>query len=876
MRVAIGKQAGRSFIMTRGHQSGVGFDAQVAFDDCLALGCCHPPGARLDTLPPLSERFLTFLSINWNFNMTNVLTWILRILGAVVALLGLGLAAGGLKLISLSGSWFYLFAGVVMIAIGYFAVRRHSATVWTALGLFAVSLIWALWEVGFDFWQLVPRTVTFLVIALGAALISPFLLRKSGAPALSGKVAAGISVVLAAAFVATIAGMFRPHPTVVAANGNPAPVVDADAGKDSGDDWPAWGRNTGGNRFAQFDQINKSNVKNLEVAWTYRTGDLAVDGKEYQVTPLKVDDTVYLCTPSNIVIAIEATSGKERWRFDPQAKISESTKGWRRCRGVGYADLTKLTAPATDNDGSNDTATEAALPDVCRKRILTSTTDARLLAIDAETGKLCDGFGVNGAVDLSIGLTPDPVGGQQGSYNVTSAPLVADGVVMVGGRLNDNLTVGEPSGVVRGFDVRTGEILWAWDAARGATDSTPLPAGQTYAPETPNFWGTAAYDPQLGLAFFPTGNQTPDFWTGNRHPYSDEYNDAIVAVDMKTGKERWHFRTANIDQFDYDVSAQPILFDLPKADGTKTPVIIQLTKRGQIFVLDRRTGEPVVPVEQRPVSTDSMAGMNVAPTQPVSAISVGADKLGERDMWGATIFDQLYCRIEFMDMRWEGEFTPLSDKKRTLIYPGYYGGFNWGGGAIDASTGTLIVNDIRMAQWGRFIKQDEAKRIGLKPSTEGEYSEQLGTPWGVERSMFVSPLGIPCFKPPFGSMTAIDLATGKTKWQVPMGSIQDAPVRGVVPGVVIPLGMPTMGGPLVTKGGLTFFHGTLDYYTRALDSDTGEELWRGRLPVGGQGAPMSYVGKDGKQYIVVVAGGATRTGTNDNRGDYVIAYSLPN
>ena len=226
-------------------------------------------------------------------------------------------------------------------------------------------------------------------------------------------------------------------------------------------------------------------------------------------------------------------------------------------------------------------------------------------------------------------------------------------------------------------------------------------------------------------------------------------------------------------------------------------------------------------------------------------------------------------------MRWEGEFTPLSDKQRTLIYPGYYGGMNWGGGALDASTGTLIVNDMRMAQWAQFIKREEAVRIGLTPSAEGEYSQQLGTPWGVLRSMFVSPLGVPCFKPPFGSMTAIDLTTGKTKWQVPMGSIEDAPVKGFVPGVHIPLGMPTMGGPLVTKGGLTFFHGSLDYYLRALDSDTGQELWRGRLPVGGQGAPMTYVGADGKQYVVVVAGGATRTGTNANRGDYVIAYALP-
>ncbi|RMX06874.1 membrane-bound PQQ-dependent dehydrogenase, glucose/quinate/shikimate family [Corticibacter populi] len=799
---------------------------------------------------------------------------LMRIVGGLLALLGLVLAAGGAWLIALGGSWFYLFAGLAMAGVGVGLVRARAWALWLALALLLASAIWAFSEVGTDFWQWVPRSIAFLVVALVAAIAAPRLYRDGDVgdrPALGRKPAGALALVLLAGIVGIFAGMFRPHPTVVAKPDASAPVVHPDAGQDSGNDWPAWGRNTGGNRYVQFDQINKANVKDLQVAWTYRTGDLAVDGAEYQVTPLKIDDTLYLCTPLNKVIAVDAVSGQEKWRYDPQPKITASTRGWKRCRGVGYADLDQL-RPSPDG---HTTEANTAMPATCRKRIVSTTIDARLFTLDAQTGKLCEDFGNQGFVDLTVGLSPTPATSDEGTYNVTSAPLVADGVVMVGGRLNDNLTVGEPSGVVRGFDVSTGELLWAWDAARGASDSSPLPAGETYAPETPNFWGTAAYDPELGLAYFPTGNQTPDFWTGNRHPYSDEYNDSIVAVELKTGKERWHFRTANIDQFDYDVSSQPILHDLKKADGSVVPVVIQLTKRGQVFVLDRRDGTPVVPVEYRKVSTDAMPGMQVADTQPHSAISVGTEPFKESDMWGASIFDQLYCRIQFKQMRWEGEFTPLSDKQRTLIYPGYYGGMNWGGGALDAATGTLIVNDIRMAQWGRFIKQDEALRIGLKPSTEGEYSTQTGTPWGVERSMFISPLGVPCFKPPFGTLSAIDLASGETKWQVPMGTIQDAPVHGIVPGVRIPLGMPTMGGPLVTGGGLTFFHGTLDYYVRAMDNDTGEELWRGRLPVGGQGAPMSYVGADGKQYVVVVAGGATRTGTNDNRGDYVIAYRLP-
>lgn len=790
---------------------------------------------------------------------------VVNIIGVVLILLGLILAAGGLYLITLGGSWFYLFAGLAMAGSGVGLIRKRAWTLWLTWGLLLVSLIWAFSEVGTDFWQLVPRTVAFLVVTLLVTLCAPLLRKQNGSKVLNCKFSAVLSVILAGSIIAIFANMFRAHPEVVGTDNKASPVIANTAGDDSGSDWPAWGRNSMGQRFAQFNQINASNVKDLKVAWTYRTGDMATNGAEYQVTPLKIDDTMYLCTPINKVIALDPTTGKEKWRYDPNVKQTPANKNWKRCRGVSYADLSTLPTE------QNTAVPASAAPASCRKRIISTTIDARLFALDAETGKVCSDFGDNGYVDLLKGLGPTA----PDSYYLTSAPLVADGVIMVGGKLNDNLTTGEASGVVRGFDVQTGKLLWAWDPSRGPRDSSPLPDGQTYAIESPNFWGTAAYDSKLGLAYFPTGNQTPDFWTGNRHPYSDEYNDSVVAIELKTGKERWHFRTANQDQYDYDVSSQPILYDLPGKDGTTTPVLIQLTKRGQIFVLDRRTGKPVFPVENRKVSTDAMPGMKVSPTQPYSSLSVGTTALKESDMWGASIFDQLYCRIQFKEMRWEGEFTPLSDKKRTLIYPGYYGGFNWGGGAIDASTGTLIVNDIRMAQWGRFIKREEAIRVGLKPSTEGEYSAQNGTPWGVERSMFVSPLGVPCFKPPFGSMTAIDLTTGKTRWQVPMGSIQDAPVAGIVPGVRIPLGMPTMGGPLVTKGGLTFFHGTLDYYVRALDNVTGEELWRGRLPVGGQGAPMSYLNKDGKQYVVVVAGGATRTGTNDNRGDYVIAYALP-
>ena len=655
--------------------------------------------------------------------MTKTPKWVLATLGAVLGLMGLGLAAGGLYLMSLGGSWFYFPAGIALAATGLGVLRRRSFAVWIALALLLVSAAWSFWEVGTDFWQLVPRLIAFVVVALLVAIAAPWLADGSGRQALGGKPAGGLAAVLGLGLIGIFVGMFQPHPEVVA-SGEASAVIKPDAGEADGNDWGAWGRNTHGDRYAQFDQINRNNVKDLKVAWTFRTGDLAINGAEYQVTPLKIDDTVYLCTPFNKVFALNPETGEQKWAFDPQLKPGagqgDGGKGWQRCRGVAYfaepgADTRQTAAGTADTE-----------PVACRKRIYTSTIDARLLAIDAETGKACTGFGDNGGVDLLRNLGPTG----PGNYYPTAAPTVAGEVVVVGGLIGDNDHGGQPSGVVRAYDVRTGAPVWAWDPANPKR-GTPLTGDAVYPVESPNFWGTAAYDAKLNLVYIPTGNQTPDFWPGsNRHDYSDEYGTSIVAIDARTGIDKWHFRTVNRDMFDYDVSTQPILYDLPGKDGVVTPVVIQMTKRGQIFVLDRRDGTPVFPVEQRAVPQDGLEGAILAPTQPYSALSIGTEKLKESDMWGASIFDQLYCRIQFKQMRWEGEFTPLSDKQRTLIYPGYYGGMNWGGGALDASTGTLIVNDMRMAQWAQFIKREEAVRIGLTPSAEGEYSQQLGTPWG--------------------------------------------------------------------------------------------------------------------------------------------------
>ena len=503
-----------------------------------------------------------------------------------------------------------------------------------------------------------------------------------------------------------------------------------------------------------------------------------------------------------------------------------------------------------------------------------TTIDTRLIELDAKTGVPCAGFGTNGSVDLKAGMgAVDP-----GYYFQTSAPTVVRDMIVVGGWVWDNVKVGEPSGVVRAFNAHTGKLVWAWDLGNPALTGEP-PAGQSYTRGTPNVWSTPAFDDKLGLIYLPTGNATPDFWGGERSPAAEAYTAAVVALDIQTGRERWKFQTVHHDLWDYDIPAQPALYDIPDANGAEVPALVQVTKRGQIFVLDRRNGKPVAEVEEKAVPQSPVAqGDRLAPTQPYSVDmpEIGVEKLTEADMWGMTPFDQLWCRVEFKKLRYDGEFTPPGLTK-SLQFPGFYGGMNWGSASINESTGYLIINDMRVPQVVQLIPREETERrlAAKKAGADGHagLASQIGTPYGADKNMFMSPLGVLCPRPPFGAMTAIDLKTRKVAWQVPMGTVQDTGPLGIKTHLPMPVGMPTLGGPMTTQSGLVFYAGTQDYYLRALDASTGKELWKGRLPVGAQATPMSYVSPDtGRQYVVVSAGGAR--GSPD-RGDYIIAYALP-
>ena len=772
-----------------------------------------------------------------------ILKWLLA---GLLIIIGLAIGIPGIKLVSLGGSVYFLVMGVAMLISALLIIKNRTSGIVLYALAFIASAIWAVSDAGWEFWPLFSRLFTFGVLALLAALLWPFLTAST-----NKKPAFGLAAVIALVLLVSAGWMFKPQTLVTADEDVPVQPV---AKGSQQTDWKHWGNTTHGDRFAALDQINKQNVNQLEVAWVAHTGDIPQSngsGAEDQNTPLQIGDTLFVCTPYSKVLALDVDSGKEKWRYDSKA----TAPNWQRCRGLGYyEDAQAATVPV-------------AQPAACARRLFLPTTDARLIAINADNGQPCADFGDNGAVDLSVGMGEV----KPGYYQQTSTPLVAGNVVVVGGRVADNYSTGEPPGVVRAYDVHTGKLAWAWDPGNPAITGLP-PEGQTYTRGTPNVWSAMSYDAKLNLVYLPTGNATPDFFAGERTALDDKYSSSIVAVDATTGQVRWHYQTTHHDLWDFDLPAQPLLYDLPDGKGGTTPVLVQTSKQGMIFMLNRETGEPVAKVEERPVPAGHVEGERYSPTQPYSVgmPMIGNQTLTESDMWGATPIDLLICRIEFKAMRHEGVYTPPG-LDRSLQFPGSLGGMNWGSVSVDPNNGLMFVNDMRlglanyMVPRAKVAKNASGIEMGIVPME--------GTPYGAMRERFLSPLGIPCQKPPFGTMSAVDLKSGKLVWQVPVGTVQDTGPLGIRMHMPIPIGMPTLGASLSTQSGLLFFAGTQDFYLRAFDTATGSEIWKARLPVGSQSGPMTYVSPTtGKQYIVINAGGARQS---PDRGDYIIAYALP-
>lgn len=784
--------------------------------------------------------------------------------GLVLVLIGLILTLPGIWLVVLGGSWYYLVAGLAFVLTGVLLIQYGPIALWSYALLLLGTLAWALWEGGLDWWPLAARGgVPFLI---GLFLLTPMLARamQSEAPGQSG-VRAGqwaLGAALALFFIASVAtwlhdanrvtGMLPLPPTGTSA-ARPADAVPAG-------EWHAYGRTGQGQRYSPLSQITPDNVENLGMAWQYRTGDMRGQPGDpaettFEVTPLKVGNRLFLCTPHQSVIALDATTGAEAWRFNPEIQGKLALQHLT-CRGLSY----QPPAPAT--------ATVAAASIDCPAKLFMPTADGRVIALNPDTGKVCPSFGGGkGQIDLWAGM-PNV---KPGAYYSTSPVVVTSKLIIVGGTVLDNVSTKEQSGVIRAYDINTGALVWNWDS--GKPDATaPLAAGQTYTANSPNSWSVSSVDEALGMVYVPLGNQPPDQWGGQRSPAVETYSSSVVALDLATGKVRWNFQTVHHDLWDYDVPAQPSLVDLT-VGGNRVPALVQPTKQGEIFVLDRRTGTPLLPVVETAAPQGAAQGDRTASTQPNSALSFNPPPLTERDMWGATLFDQLYCRIAFHRLRYEGRFTPPSTQG-SLIYPGNFGVFNWGGVAVDPERQMVFATPTYLAFVSKLVPRtdDTSLLVQGKERPEGSLpslNENFGAPFAVKLSAFVSPLGIPCQAPPWGYVAGADLTTGAIAWQHKNGTVRDlSPVP-----LPFRMGVPNLGGPLTTAGGVAFLSGTLDYYLRAYDVNTGKEIWKSRLPAGGQATPMTYTGADGRQYLLVVAGGHGSLGTR--AGDYVRAYALP-
>ena len=781
--------------------------------------------------------------------------FVLLATGVLFGLLALVFCMGGVVLLWRDGSAYYLIAGAGLLACAALVWRGRAAALPVAAALLLCTLGWSLWEVGLDWWQLLPRVDVWFVFA--AWLLTPFVRpHLTGAGAHGGK---AVAAALAASAVAGLVSLGNDDHAIVGAlperTGSPATAASTD--------WPAYGGPAAGTRYAAANQITPANVKDLRLAWTFHTGDFkgADDPGEIanEVTPLKANGKLYICTPHNIVIALDPDGGKEIWRFDPH--INRQAKSYQHmiCRGVAYHDATSAANP---EPATVDPAHAAAVA-ACPRRIYAPTADGTIVAINADDGQPCTFFGTHGAIDLKAGVGKVALG----VLNPTSPPLATAHVLVAGASVTDNDSTDEPSGVVRGYDIDSGKLLWNWDSGK-PDDTTPLPPDHTYVRNSPNMWSVASVDEALGLVYLPMGNQTPDIWGGNRIPAGERYNSSIVALDLATGKVRWVYQTVHHDLWDMDIGGQPSLVDLDTPRG-KVPALVASTKRGDLYVLDRRDGTLVVPAPERPVPQGAAAGDHTSPMQPFSALSYKPErKLQERDMWGTSPVDQMVCRIIFKGLRYEGIFTPPSEQG-SIVYPGNYGVFDWGGIAIDPQRQVMVGNPNYMAFVSRLHRRDTIAVHGGSGTEQG-LQPMTGTPFAVDLHPLLSPFGVPCQAPPWGYMTAVDLTTMKKVWMHKNGTIRDSAPMGIP----FPLGVPSLGGPMVTGGGVAFMSATLDSYLRAYDVRTGEQLWQTRLPAGGQATPMSYVSdKSGKQYVVLMAGGHGSLGTK--MGDSLMAYTLP-
>jgi quinoprotein glucose dehydrogenase len=602
-------------------------------------------------------------------------------------------------------------------------------------------------------------------------------------------------------------------------------------------DWNSYGGDPGGSRYSNASQISRENVAQLKVVWTFHTGALQQETKlirkaAFESTPIFFENKLFLTTPYDQVFALAPATGEKIWEFDPHVDLTRN-----------YSEVTSRGVAAWRDSKAKPGA-------ACALRTFLGTLDARLIALDAETGKPCADFATAGTFDLSADASTTPE--WRGGYQVTSAPAIANDLVITGSSIADNWKVDVGRGIVRAFDARTGKLRWTWDPIPWATSSNPHTGAG-------NAWSTLSVDAEHDLVFIPTGSASPDYFGGLRLG-DNKWANSVVALRASTGGLVWGFQVVHHDLWDFDVASQPTLFTWK--DGT--PAVVINTKMGHVFVLNRLTGASLLPIEERLVPQTDIPGEKTSPTQPFSTVSLVPEKIALEDLWGKSPEDVKWCQEKLKASRSEGIFTPPS-LKGSVVYPGNVGGVNWGSAAYDPQSHLMFANTNRLIAWVKLIPRaeyDAQTKTDQDNRVYGEFGEQRGAAFGLYRTFLFSPGGTPCNAPPWGTTAAVDLFTGKIIWNVPLGSFAPGRHTGTI----------NLGGPMVTAGGLVFTSAAMDNIIRAFDSQTGKELWQFELPAGGQATPITYTFK-GKQYVVIAAGGHGKLGTK--QGDSVLAFALP-
>lgn len=765
--------------------------------------------------------------------------WWLRAMRVYLVILlaaAIVLLVGGVELLRRGGSAYYVICGGMLAASAVLLWRRDRTGLWLFAALFLGTLMWAVWEVGFNAWALVPR-ISFLAIAAIALLV----LRRRvdfGGTGRGMAVEALLAILSLALFGTAIIRGDAAH-GVAAGRGVGRVELPADA------EWQAFGGAPAGTQFSGLDEIRLTNVAKLKVAWVYKLDPAYGQGLE--ATPLKVADSLYFCTNTNLVIALDASTGRERWRQDALRGAAPHPRSV--CRGVTYNRV-------PDANGA------------CAERIFTNTGLATLVALDARTGRRCTGFGKEGEVSLLAGMQPT----RPGLLLQSSAPTMAAGRIVVGGSAMSLKGSVEPSGVVRAFDAVTGALAWSYDV--GHPDRVLLKPGEFYTAGTPNAWAPMTYDASTGLVYVPTASNGPSYYGPRRRSIDEEISTSILALDAATGRRRWMFQTVHHDLWDYDVGSQPIMIDFP-VGGRYRAGLLQPTKRGEIFVLDRATGEPLDPIAERRVpQTGAVPGERLSPTQPfpTGLPSLAGGTLRETDMWGVSPFDQLWCRIQFRKARYKGPMTPPG-LTPSIQYPGWAGGANWGGAAIDVDHDRALVVTNYLANYVQMQRvSDSVSREPKRPGDLGEIAGRPDAPYTLSNLPFLSPLGVPCQQPPWSRLSMIDLRQRKLIWSRPLGTGKDLGPMGLRSRLPLTMGVPAVGGILVTRGGLTFVAASTDRTFRAFETASGQLVWQSALPLSGNATPITFRDRGGRQLVVIAAGGHAMLGAGS--GGSIIAYAL--